>query len=147
MLLTDYLRHHGLPMIHPLHRNGEPLAPPTLDFVGQFILGDAYVIQMLGGNAVTIPDLQDMIDIICDELRAAPNYDVEVLAGAGRQRKSLFLTPRRELGRPFGRNLRRLRENLMLWMAEFAMTGELPADVPRRNDQGTVSFRPKQYNI
>jgi hypothetical protein len=140
MLLTDYLQLHGLPMIPPMLRHGSQPERFSIDHIGQFILGDAYVIQMRGGNAVTIPDLQDMIGIICDELRAAPNYDVEVFAGAGRQRNALFLTPKRELGRPFGRNLRRLRENLMLWMAEYAMTGELPADVFCRRGHGTVHF-------
>lgn len=91
-----------------------------------------YVVQLLNGNSVAVNDLHDMIDIICGEFRAAENWDFNVFAGSGRANKdTIFVVPKEELGRPFGRNLKRLRENLMLWTAGLALTGELPADIPR----------------
>lgn len=137
MTLLEYLIANRIPT-SILRLDGDPHA---LRQVGQFAIGtDAYVVQLLSGNSVTIPDLSDMIEVICGEFRAAPNWDFEVFAGRGRvNNRSLFVRPREELGRPFGRNLRALRENLMLWTAHLSLTGELPPDVPR--DNNTVSFR------
>lgn len=128
MLLIDFLLANKLPTT--MFQRG-----PTcgLEQVGQFALGEKYVIQLINGNSVTVQDLSTMIDIICDELRAEANYDVEGFAGQGRvNSRTLFVIPRRELGRPFGRNLHRLRENLTIWMTTFSLSGEMPPDVPRR---------------
>lgn len=129
MLLRNYVRSQGVRGNFTL-RVAEP---HSLNEVGQFALGDVYVVQLMNGNSITVNELGDMIDIICDELRAAPNFDVEVFAGAGRTNKNtLFIKPKQELGVPFGRNLRTLRQNLMLWMAHYSLAGEFPPDVPRR---------------
>ena len=130
MTLYEYMELHRW----PLSLVGKPVDGHSLRRVGQFALGqDAYVVQLLTGNSVCIPDLHDMIAIICDEFRAADNWDFEVFAGNGRSnRNSIFVHPREELGRPFGRNLRRLREDLMMWTVHLSLTGDLPAEVPRK---------------
>lgn len=143
MLLLDFLLANKLPTT--MFQRG-----PTcgLEQVGQFALGEKYVIQLINGNSVTVKDLDTMISIICDELRTEANYDVEVFAGQGRtSRNTLFVVPRRELGRPFGRNLRRLRENLTIWMTTFSLSGEMPADVPRRGDADRVAYRKYTFPI
>lgn len=112
--------------------------PHSLDQIGQFALGDKYVVQLMGGSAVEVCDLQDMIDIICEEFRTAPDYDFEVFRGAAKANgRTLFILPRHVLGVPYGRNLKRLRENLQLWLGHYNLTGEWLAEVPMRSIQPT----------
>lgn len=89
----------------------------------------------MNGNSVTVPDLHELIDIVVSEFRAAPDYDFELFRGTGRRvNNSLFLVPRQELGVPYGRNLRRLRENILMWVTHYSLTGEWLPEVPTRNN-------------
>lgn len=144
MLLRDYLQTvAGVSPTAVLRKSNDP---HSLRQIGQFAIGDKHCIQLLSGNAIDIPDLTDMIDSICDEFRAADNWDFEVFGGSGRaNRNTLFVIPKEELGRPYGRNLKKLRENLVFWTVTMSLSGELPEDVPRKNDPKTIKFRSPKW--
>ena len=76
---------------------------------------------------VEFRDLHTLVDVLGDELLASPTYDVQSFLSG----KTLVVRPKNEMGRPWGRNVRKIKTTLLEHVAMYNLTGEWPSDYPR----------------
>lgn len=95
----------------------------SLHLVRGFTFGDRYTVLLKSGGNVEFKDLFEMVDMIADELRVSPTYDVGIVC----YRRELSVMPKNEMGRPWGRNIRKIKEDIIAAVTEFNLTGEWPS--------------------
>lgn len=121
MLLKEYLHSMGI-----VGFGAQSEEASSLRIIGRFeISGTHYDVVMLSGARVEFPDLISLLACVHAEFKHAPTYDFDLMIDRG----SILVTPKSTMGRPWGRNLDKLVENLTLWVSEFNLTGEWSREV------------------
>ena len=123
MLLKAYL--HSLGIVGFGARSD---SPHSLSVIGRFeISGTHYDVLMISGNRIEFPDLYALLACIQDEFKAAPTYDYELMV----DRDTLLITPKNVMGRPWGRNVAKLIEDLTLLVSEYNLSGKWSSEVAK----------------
>lgn len=122
MLLKTYL--HSLGIVGFGTRSE---SPHSLGVIGQFEIGTHYDVLLLSGSRVEFPDLYTLLECVGDEFKAAPTYDYVLLVSG----KTLLIRPNNVMGRPWGRNIKKLVEDLTLWVSEYNMVGKWSDEISR----------------
>lgn len=125
MLLVPYMRSLG---VLGFGRAGDENRH-SLDVIAQFEFGQRYSLLLKSGATVDFQDFETIISCLHDELRLGDTWDADY--GLFRVRKSkLVVTPRNTMGRPWGRNIRRMVDNISMWVAEYNLTEQWSKDIP-----------------
>jgi len=121
MLLKEYL--HSLGVVGFGARSE---GRNSLSIIGRFEVSSThYDVLLLSGARIEFPDLYALLECVRAEFRAAPTYDYDLCV----DRKTLILTPKNVMGRPWGRNVNQLVEKLTLWISEYNLTGEWSPEI------------------
>lgn len=146
MLLKEYAREKKWPGFGSVSKE-----PGSLSIIESFQINDkGFFVTLASGSAMSMESLDDMLSCVTDEFAAHStyNYEVSVHVRAIDPRSPMIkigseyprIEVKNEMGRPWGRNVRRMVEDVRLWTAEFNILGHWNADIPR-DASGFQSFR------
>lgn len=127
MLLKTYL--HGMGIVGFGSRDDTPCSLPR---IARFEFGPHYVCVLFSGAKIEFNNLHTFLECIHDEFRAGPTFGYELSLAGGRGTEVLMLTPVSSMGRPWGRNMKRLVEDLTIWTTEYNMIGTWSNEVKTR---------------
>ena len=121
MLLKEYLHSMGI-----VGFGVRAESPNSLNIIGRFEISSRhYDVLLLSGSRIEFPDLYALLECVRAEFRAAPTYDCELFVQQG----TLIVQPKNVMGRPWGRNINKLVEDLTLWISEYNMTGRWSPEI------------------
>lgn len=125
MLLVPYMRSLGV--LGFGRAGGENRH--SLDVIAQFEFGQRYSLLLKSGATVDFQDFETTISCLHDELRLGDTWDAEYgLSRVGKPK--LVVVPENTMGRPWGRNLKRLVADISMWVAEYNLTEQWSKDIP-----------------
>lgn len=118
MLLKTYLHEMGV-----LGFGSRDDTPCSLPRIARFEFGPHYVCVLFSGAKIEFNTLRTFLECIHDEFRAGPTFGYELYIARWRGAEILMLVPVSSMGRPWGRNMKRLVEDLTIWTTEYNMIG------------------------
>jgi len=125
MLLVPYMRSLG---VMGFGRAGDENRH-SLNVIAQFEFGRDYGIVLKSGATVNFQSFETIISCLHDELRLGDTWDADYgLFRVGKPK--LVVTPTNTMGRPWGRNLKRLVADISMWVAEYNLTEQWSEDIP-----------------
>jgi len=137
MLLKTYL--NGMGIVGFGSRGDTPCSIPG---IARFEFGSRYTCVMFSGAMIEFNNLRTLIECIHDEFKAAPTFGYRLSFTKRRGDESLTLLPVSSMGRPWGRNIKRLIEDLTIWTTEYNMTGAWSDEAKARAAQSSIPRDP-----
>ena len=123
MLLKEYLHSMGI-----VGFGVRTELPHSLNIIENFEVSSLhYDVLLISRGRIEFPDLYSLLECVRSEFKAGPTYDYDFYVDRG----TLLLTPKLVMGRPWGRNVNQLAENLTIWISEYNLTGEWSDEVKR----------------